>query len=112
VRKRFASGLGFQAAYTWSKNLSNVGYVGANLNNPTDMWQQVGPTPYSIPHRLIVSYQYDLPFRTNGALARLIEDWSLSGPPHFSSGSPLTIFDNRAGTLSGMGSRASLELGA
>ena len=111
VRKRFASGLGFQAAYTWSKNLSNVGYVGANLNNPTDMWQQVGPTPYSIPHRLIVSYQYDLPFRTNGALGRLIEGWSLSGLTQFSSGSPLTIFDNRAGTVYGMGSSTSIEFG-
>src|SRR2546427_3640684 len=112
VRKRFASGLGFQAAYTWSKNLSNVGYVGANLNNPTDMWQQYGPTPYSIPHRLVVSYQYELPFRTSGALGRLTEGWSVSGLTLFSAGSPLTIFDNRAGTAYGMGSSTSIEFGA
>ena len=65
VRKQFSRGFGFQAAYTWSKNLSNVGYDAANLNNPRDMAQQYGQTPYSRPHRFVVSYQYELPSSTN-----------------------------------------------
>src|SRR5207249_1559780 len=40
VRKNFSHGHAFQVAYTWSKNLSNVGFNASNLNDPTDMRQQ------------------------------------------------------------------------
>ena len=63
VRKQFSRGFGFQGSYTFSKNLSNVGFNSANLNNPNDMDQQYGQTPYSRPHRFIVGYQYELPFK-------------------------------------------------
>src|SRR2546430_3669416 len=46
VRKQFSRGIGFQASYTWSKNLSNVGFNSANLNYSSDMDQQYGQTPY------------------------------------------------------------------
>jgi hypothetical protein len=107
VRRNLSRGFGFQAGYTWSKNLSNVGYNAANLNNPTDMWQQYGQTPYSRPHRFVVSYQYELPFNAN----RLIEGWSVSGLTLVQSGNPLTFIDARGGTIWGMPSSGTPENG-
>jgi len=93
---RFLSNsLSLGAAYTWSKNLSNVGFNSANINNPTDMWQQYGQTPYSRPHRFVVSYQYELPFKAGGAIGKVVEGWSASGLTVFQSGNPVTFFDNR-----------------
>jgi outer membrane receptor protein involved in Fe transport len=111
VRKTFAGGYGFQAAYTWSKNLSNVGFDAANLNNPLDMNQQYGPTPYSRPHRFVVSYQYELPFKATGALNKLAGGWSVSGMTLFQSGNPLTLFDGRGGSIYGMPSSGTAEKG-
>ena len=99
VRKNFSRGHAFQAAYTWSKNLSNVGFNSSNINLPTDMNQQYGQTPYSRPNRFVVTYQYDFPFKSTGALSRLVEGWSASGVTIIQSGNPLTFFDNRGGTI-------------
>jgi len=111
VRKNFARGYGFQASYTWSKNLSNVGFDAANLNNPVDMQQQYGQTPYSRPHRLVISYQAELPFRAEGALGRLVRGWSASGFTTVQSGNPLTLFDARGGSIYGMLSSGTAEKG-
>jgi hypothetical protein len=99
VRKRFAGGFGFQASYTYNKNLSTVGFLAANLNNPNDLQQQYGPTPYSRPHRFVVSYQYELPFRASGALGKLVGGWAASGTTLAQKGNPLTLFDVRGGTI-------------
>jgi hypothetical protein len=98
VRKKFSKGHAFQAAYTWSKNLSNVGFTSANVNNPNDMQQQYGPTYFSRPHRFVVSYQYDLPFKAEGALGKFVQGWSVSGLTLAQQGTPLTLQDSRGGT--------------
>ena len=59
-------GLGFQAGYTFSKNMSDVGWDAANINLSTDLAQQYGQTPYSRPHRFVLNYQYELPFKGKG----------------------------------------------
>jgi hypothetical protein len=111
VRKTFSSGFYFQGAYTWSKNLSNVGYDAANLNLPTDMWQQYGPTPYSRPHRFILSYQYELPIPSTRVLEKLAEGWMVAGQTLFQSGNPLTLTDVRGGGAFGMPFSGSIENG-
>jgi hypothetical protein len=111
VRKQFSGGIGFQAAYTFSKNLSNVGFDAANLNNPTDMWQQYGETPYSRPHRFVVSYQYELPFKGSGALGKAFGGWAVSGLTLIQGGNPLTLFDGRGGSIYGMPSSGTIEKG-
>jgi hypothetical protein len=99
VRKQFSRGFGFQGSYTFSKNMSNVGFNSANMNNPNDMRQQYGPTPYSRPHRFNVGYQYELPFKGTGALGRIVQGWAVSGNTLIQSGNPLTLFDGRGGTI-------------
>jgi outer membrane receptor protein involved in Fe transport len=111
VRKNFSNGLGFQVAYTWSKNLTTIGFDAANLNNPTDMGQQYGPAPFSRPHRLVIAYQYDLPFKASGVLDRVVRGWSVSGVTTIQSGNPLTLFDGRGGTAYGMPSSGTIENG-
>jgi Carboxypeptidase regulatory-like domain/TonB dependent receptor-like, beta-barrel/TonB-dependent Receptor Plug Domain len=99
MRKQFSRGFGFQASYTFSKNLSNVGFNSANMNNPNDMDQQYGQTPYSRPHRFFAGYQYDLPFKANGVLGKFVQGWSASGGTLIQSGNPITLFDGRGGTI-------------
>jgi hypothetical protein len=111
ARKNFSRGMSFQAAYTWSKNLSNVGFNAANLNNPTDMGQQYGQTPYSRPDRFVVTYQYELPFKGSGALNKVAGGWTASGVTIIQSGSPLTFFDSRGGSIYGMLSSGTFEKG-
>jgi hypothetical protein len=99
VRKNFSRGHAFQAAYTWSKNLSNVGFNSSNENVSTDMGQQYGETPYSRPQRFVVTYQYELPFKATGALGKAVDGWSASGSTIIQGGNPLTLFDGRGGTI-------------
>ena len=99
IRKQFSRGLGFQAAYTWSKNLTNVGFNSANLNNPNDMDQQYGQAPYSRPERFVMGFQYELPFKADGTFGKFVRGWMASGNILVQSGNPLTLFDNRGGTI-------------
>jgi hypothetical protein len=113
VRKNFSQGFGFQVAYTWSKNMSNVfDSANANLNNPTDLGQQYGQMSYSRPHRFTVSYQYELPFKANGALlSKLVGGWSVNGLTLIQAGNPLTLLDARGGTVWGMPNSNTYENG-
>ena len=111
VRKNLSHGLAFQAGYTFSKNMSNVGWDAANLNLATDMAQQYGQTPYSRPHRFIVNYQYDLPFKAKGMLNKLVEGWTISGLTTIQSGNALTLFDNRGGSVYGTPGTGTIENG-
>ncbi len=99
IRKQFSRGFGFQGSYTFSKNLSNVGFNSANMNNPNDMNQQYGQTPYSRPHRFIVGYQYELPFKASGLVGKFAQGWMASGSVLVQSGNPITLFDGRGGTI-------------
>jgi hypothetical protein len=110
VRKNFSRGIGFQASYTWSKNLTNIGFRGANLNDPTNLWQQYGQAPFSRPHRFVVSYQYALPFADSGGMvSRVLGGWSVSGLTTIQSGNPLTLFDARGGGVYGLAHSNTVE---
>src|SRR5215470_15639417 len=78
-RKQFSRGFGFQAAYTWSRNLTNVSWNSANINNPNDMDQQYGQASYSRPQRFVMGFQYELPFQANGVVGKFVQGWMASG---------------------------------
>jgi len=108
LRKNFSHGFTMQAAYTWSKDLSNIPGVasgsGANSNVTTNMGQQYGPIGFSHPQRFIVNYSYDLPFTRSGGLGYLVNGWNVSGLTTVQDGTPLTIGDQNAGTVYDLGS--------
>jgi hypothetical protein len=118
LRKRFSHGLTMQAAYTWSKNLSDLvddsiakGAYAANSNNANDFSQQYGPTDYNRPQRLILWYSYDLPSGSfNGPLGVLLKGWTVAGDAAFQDGTPLTIYDTSAGTIYGVTSNNRVQL--
>ena len=105
VRKQFSHGFLMQAAYTWSKSLTNSFINTANSNLSTDTSQQYGPSNFNRPQRLIVNYGYDLPFGMHkGALGKVAGGWNLSGVTTVQSGVPLTLIDTRGGSAYGTGS--------
>jgi len=110
LQKQFSHGLTMQAAYTWSKSLSDLvpdaatgGYLGANSNDPQDLAQQYGPSFYNRPQRLSVNYQYDLRLADRpGITGKLVNGWSIAGVTTVQDGNPLTINDATAGTIYGV----------
>jgi carboxypeptidase family protein len=102
LRKQFSHGFNMQAAYTWSKSLTNSTENSANYNNAGDLAQQYGPSYFNRPQRFIVNYNYELPFGNHpGALGKLTSGWSISGVTTIQNGQPLTIEDSNAGTIFG-----------
>jgi hypothetical protein len=105
VRKRFSYGLQLQAAYTWSKDMTNLSFGNApgegqtNMNNASNTGAQYQQAWFSRPHRFVVSYSYDLPFgNRTGGWGKLANGWNVSGNTVIQTGTPLTITDTAAGT--------------
>ena len=104
LERRFASGLSFRAAYTWSKSIDNtaehLSAYGSNSfgQNGYNFHTWRGLSDFDVPQRLVVSYIYELPFGKNkpfanhGALAYIVGGFQTSGSLTLASGRPFTIF--------------------
>ncbi len=103
VRHQFSHGLQVQAAYTWSKVLTDLIGTSANSNNALDLRQQYGPASFNNYQRFIISYSYDLPFGKGmtGVEGKLINGWNVSGVTVVQDGNPITIIDTRNGAAYG-----------
>jgi len=103
LSRRWARGY-FQAAYTWSKSTdaTSTGNTAFNTayNDQSDINASRGLSDFDRPHRLAVSYVYDLPFfsKSQGMAHTLLGGWGISGVTIIQSGSPFSIFDSGAGT--------------
>ena len=113
----------FQAAYTFSKNIdaTSTGNTAFNTayNDQSNINASRGISDFNRPHRLSVSYAYDLPMfeHATGVRRAALGGWQVSGVTIFQSGTPFSIFDSSAGTaFLGQGSTpllgASLASGA
>ena len=99
LRKQLTHGISFQAAYTYSKNLSDIVDWTANSNNASNLAQQYGPTNFNRPQRLVVNYSWDLPFNSRkGLTGAVLGGWNISGVTTIQSGTPLILIDERGGT--------------
>jgi hypothetical protein len=97
LNRRFSNGLGFQVAYTWSRNfdytsnLENSGFNGPGFNN-FNAAQNYGPSANDAPQRLVANYIYTLPFYRYGHHWRALTDgWNLSGIATFQHGFPVAV---------------------
>ena len=94
----------FQGAYTFSKSIdaTSTGNTAFNTayNDQSSVDASRGLSDFDRPHRLTVSYVYDLPFFTHssGLVHGVLGGWGVSGETIFQSGSPFSIFDSAAGT--------------
>jgi hypothetical protein len=109
---RFANGLYFQGAYTFSKAIDNSS--GSAFQDELNGLQHVGDlfdfrgnrglADFDRTHRLVVSYVYDLPFARwagvgNKGFGKLAHGWAVHGATVFQSGTPFLIIDSSATTL-------------
>ena len=105
----------FQAAYTFSKNIdaTSTGNTAFNTayNDQSNINASRGISDFNRPHRLAVSYAYDLPFfaHATGVKKAAFGGWQISGVSIFQSGVPFSIFDSGAGNgIPGTGQHAAI----
>ncbi len=111
VTKRFSQGFQFQTSYTFGKTLDDVpngqglnsvwgGFFSNDVYNRHQAW---GPADFDRRHRLVGNYLWELPLlpKATGFLGVLAHGWQISGVTTFQTGKPLTISDNRGGSIFG-----------
>jgi hypothetical protein len=109
LRKRFSRGMAFLASYTFSKSIDDASsfnmtgsaakpVAGENdlAQNPFDLAAERGRSLFDSRHRLVISYQWDLPFwrQPHGWYQQILGAWQLSGIATIASGTPFTVFDS------------------
>ncbi|MPY86926.1 MAG: TonB-dependent receptor plug domain-containing protein [Luteitalea sp.] len=128
AERRFADGLSFLTSYTFGKLISNVqgenpalgGFLAngdVGTQNDYDRRADKAVSNQDVPHRLVISYVYELPIGRGKkylADAGLVADtilggWRISGVHTYQSGYPLRVLSNQnPGIFSGT-IRANLE---
>jgi len=93
LNKRFSNGLQFQAAYTFSKDIS----MSTSILIPQYINRDYYTAGTDRTHHIVVSSTYELPFgkgkpmATKGVGAAVLSGWSLNGIFNHYSGAPFTI---------------------
>jgi hypothetical protein len=105
---RFQGGLFFQGSYTWSHTIDNVsgsqstdelnatagrGQGGANLFGLGNIDPRLNRArgDFDRPHRLVISYTYELPIPKSGIWgSQAFQGWQISGITYYQSGLPFT----------------------
>ena len=91
-----------RVAYTWSKLINNGAESaliwGAAVQNPVNVAAEKGLSADDVPHVLIVTYTYALPFgkgehwvHKGGAANQVIGGWHLAGVQRYNSGRPINV---------------------
>ncbi len=114
LTRRFAQRLGFTAAYTFSKTIDDsTNELNSSALNPRraqdtfNLRAERGLSALDIPHRLAVSFNYDVPtlFSDNRAARHILGGWQVNGIFQAQSGQPFTpisgIDSNRNGDGAG-----------
>lgn len=120
LTRRFGKGLQFLASYTYSRTLDTDGAAvnttaGGNAittGNQNDPRSRYGPTDYSRPQRLIISYVYDMPGPKSktGWRGRFLGGWALAGVATFQAGQYITILNTNPFNVFGISEdRASIS---
>jgi hypothetical protein len=91
LEKRFAHGLQFTAAYTFSKSFDEASSFEGILN-PINPAASRSLSQFDARHRFVFSYYWDLPIRKfDGAAAKVLNGWAVSGITTFQTGFPIRI---------------------
>jgi hypothetical protein len=117
LSRRLQRGLYFQAAYTYSKTEDNVsgslstdelnatraGQNGAAIyNNQANVAQNKARGDFDRPHRLVVSYVYDIPVKKDSFMDNAVfRGWSVSGIITYQKGLPFSVTDSTSGGIFG-----------
>jgi hypothetical protein len=117
LSRRLHRGLYFQAAYTYSKTEDNVsgslstdelnatraGQNGANIyNNQANVAQNKARGDFDRPHRLVVSYAYEIPVKKSSFMDNVVfRNWTVSGIVTYQKGLSFSVTDTTSGGIFG-----------
>ncbi len=116
LRKRFSHGLSMLASYTFSKTLDDVSsfnitgsasqsVAGENdlAQNPFDLKSEWGRSMFDSRHRLVVSYQWNLPWFSHAQTwyGHVLGNWQVNGITTVMSNTPFTVYDSSNPSLQG-----------
>lgn len=88
-------------SYTYGKSIDQASNIGEQIN-PVDPRLSRAISSFDLRHNFVASYKYELPFdRLFRHSNRLTEGWSISGTTRFSTGFPVTLYDNSDNSLLG-----------
>jgi hypothetical protein len=91
----------FLLGYTYGKSIDQASNLGEQLNALAIEATRV-ISAYDITHNFVASYKVGLPFaRLLRRNDRLTEGWSIAGTTRFSTGFPVTLFDDSDNSLLG-----------
>ena len=114
VERRFHNGLNLLASYTFSKTLTDADSAlpvfasfSSGIQNSRNLNQEKSLSIQDVPHTLVVSYIYELPFgkgkkllNHGGVLDKVVGGWQIGGVQRYQSGQP-TIFGCQGGLIPG-----------
>src|SRR5207247_2504714 len=87
--------------YTYGKSIDVASNLGEQVN-PFDITATEALSAFDLRHNFVASYTYDLPLdRLFGRANALTKGWSISGTTRFSSGFPVTLYNNADTSLLG-----------
>jgi hypothetical protein len=116
LSRRFANGLLFQVAYTFSKSITDTAGTDTNRGNLDLLNRKFGKGLSSddVPHRLVGSAVYDLPFAKNfkGVAKTVLHGFSIGGIATFESGRPFSVGNPFDTIAAGGGVISFADLGA
>jgi len=116
LKRRFAHGFSMLASYTLSKTLDDVSsfnitgsasqsVAGENdlAQNPFDVKAEWGRSMFDARHRLVASYQWDLPWHkhANNWYGHVLGNWQVNGITTVMSNTPFTVYDSSNPSLQG-----------
>ncbi len=89
--KRFAHGLQFTAAYTFSKSIDEASSFEGILD-PLPGANNYARSLFDARHRFVISYYWEVPVRKYGGFAgKLLNGWAVSGITTYQTGFPIRI---------------------
>jgi hypothetical protein len=89
------------AGYTYGKSLDTSSSLSDQVN-PLNYRLTYGPSAFDLKHNFVASYRYEIPFdRISHARNRLTAGWIVSGITRFSTGFPVTLYNNSDNSLLG-----------
>ena len=105
AERRFSEGLAFQLAYTYSHAIDVTSQFGGVMDIRNIRLDR-GNADVDVPHRMVASWNYALPFRASGPLRQVVEGWQINGILSLYGGLPFSV-SSATNTLNiGSGTRA------
>jgi hypothetical protein len=94
LQRRYANGLLFQVAYTFSKSIDDASDFRGTIDLLDRRFDRA-LSDFDVPHRFVGSFLYDLPFANNvdGVAGRLLDGWGIGGIYTAESGKPFTVLN-------------------